>query len=193
MSRTLIRFLNNVLATVILILALFIVLSPFLPELQLEIAQKIAPSSDEHYLDQPTKNEPAIPPPEDNTLVIPAIDVHGIIHEGNDVNTLNLGIWHRPKSSTPDKGSNTVLVAHRYLYTSGPDTFYHLPKMTIGQRFVVFWGKKKYTYEVFKIETVNPDTIEVEAPTKETVMTLYTCTPLWTSEHRFVVKAKLII
>jgi sortase (surface protein transpeptidase) len=32
----------------------------------------------------------------------------------------------------------------------------------------------------------------VEAPTDEHILTLYTCTPLWSAKDRLVIKARLI-
>lgn len=128
--------------------------------------------------------------PQRNVLLIPQIGVDGLVYEGTDPTVLNYGIWRRPNTSTPDKGGNTVFVAHRYLYTTGINTFYHLPKMEVGDEFVVFWEGQQYIYEVFTTETVLPTQTEIEENTQEPIVTLYTCTPLWSSEYRFVVKAR---
>lgn len=191
MSQQSIRFINNVLATVVVVLALFILFSPFLPEFQLDIQKRFAPDSDSKYTESSTK-APFAQIPDRNTVIIPEIGIHGLIYEGKDVETMNLGIWHRPLSSHPGRGSNTVLVAHRYLYTSGPDTFYHLPKISKGSLIVVFWDKLEYRYEVIDTQVVEANQVEIEKQTAENILTLYTCTPLWTSEKRFVVRAKLI-
>ncbi len=191
MSRQLIRFINNVLATVVIVLALFILLSPFIPEFQLDLKRRFAPDSDFVYTQKSSKTI-IRKIPDRNTVIIPEIGIHGLIYEGKDADTMNLGIWHRPLSSHPGKGGNTVLVAHRYLYTSGPDTFYHLPKISAGSPIVVFWDQKEYRYEVVNTHVVDADHVEIEKQTEENILTLYTCTPLWTSEKRFVVRAKLI-
>ena len=191
MSRQLIRFINNVLATVVIVLALFILLSPFLPEFQLDLKRRFAPDSDFVYTQASSKTA-ILNIPDRNTVIIPEIGIHGLIYEGKGAETMNLGIWHRPQSSHPGKGSNTVLVAHRYLYTSGPDTFYHLPKISKGSPIVVFWDKQEYRYEVVETQVVDANQVEIEKQTEENILTLYTCTPLWTSEKRFVVRAKLI-
>jgi sortase A len=127
-----------------------------------------------------------------NVLLIPKIGVDGLVYESEDPVVLNYGIWRRPQTSTPDRGGNTVFVAHRYLYTTGINTFYHLPKMEVGDQFFVYWQQKQYTYEVFTVDTVLPTEIEIEENTEEPIVTLYTCTPLWTSEYRLVVRARLI-
>jgi sortase A len=127
-----------------------------------------------------------------NKIAIPSIGVNGVIYEGQTASTLNNGIWRRPNTSTPDKGGNTVLTAHRFMYESGPITFYHLDKVKIGDKIYTLWNNKRYEYEVFEIEEVLPTQIEVEVNTKNPILTLYTCTPLWTAEKRLVVKAKLL-
>lgn len=132
------------------------------------------------------------PKPIGNVLVIPQIGVDGMILEGEVYRTLDTGIWRRPNTSTPDKGGNTVISAHRYMYTTGPKTFYNLDKMKLNDEFIIFWEGKEYNYKVFEVLEVEPTQIEIEYNTDEPIVTLYTCTPLWTSSRRLVVKAALI-
>lgn len=134
-----------------------------------------------------------VPIPEENTLVIPDIDVNAAIVEGETSKALELGIWHRPKTSTPDKGGNTVLAGHRFLYTSGPRTFYHLDKLSVGDRVVVYWHKVRYEYIVDSVVVASPLAIEIEQPTSQPTLTLYTCTPLFTVDKRLVVRAHLAL
>ncbi len=126
-------------------------------------------------------------------LQIPSISFASGILEGSDAKIINKGgAWRRPNSSTPVKGGNTVFVAHRYIPGYTNQSFYNLPKIKIGDKFSVFWEQKEYIYETFDIREVLPTATEVEANTKESIITLYTCTPLWTSDKRLVVRAKLI-
>jgi LPXTG-site transpeptidase (sortase) family protein len=127
-----------------------------------------------------------------HVLTVNAMDLTTKILEGKDPSTLFNGIWRRPHTSTPDKGGNTVLTAHRFLYTSGNNTFYHLDKVKKDDVITITWEDKEYTYKVSETRVVNPDDISIEAPTKDATLTLYTCTPLWTSKERLVVIAKLI-
>lgn len=125
------------------------------------------------------------------TLQIGSIGVDGIIHEG-DKSALDKGIWRRPNTSTPDKGGNTVIVAHRFLYTSGSNTFYHLDKVQLGEVIQLQWKGKLYSYKVFEISEVLPQEVYIENNTLEPIITLYTCTPLFTADKRLVVKARMI-
>jgi LPXTG-site transpeptidase (sortase) family protein len=37
---------------------------------------------------------------------------------------------------------------------------------------------------------VDPSAVEIEAPTTQKQLTLYTCTPIWTAKERLVIIAK---
>jgi sortase A len=132
------------------------------------------------------------PIPKDNTLVIPSIQVDAKIHEGQSENTLNNGIWRKPNTSMPINGGNTVLTAHRFMNITGPNTFYALDKVTTEDKLFIFWEGKEYVYDVYESRIVKPTQLEIEANTEEEILTLYTCHPLWTSDERLVVRAKLI-
>lgn len=132
------------------------------------------------------------PIPDNNTLVIPAIGITGEVHEGTSSKTLLKGIWHRPGSSTPDKGGNTVLTAHRFMYTFGQNTFYHLDKLKEGDVITVYWNRAEYRYKVNSQRVVTPNATAIEQPTVTPTLTLYTCTPLWTSKNRLIVQADLV-
>jgi len=122
-------------------------------------------------------------------IQIQNINLDSNIHSSNNSKSLYKGIWHKSNSGNPIKKSNMVITAHRFMYTNNSDTFYHLPKLKINDTIIITWEGKDYNYQVVETKIVNPDQIEIEAPTKEHILTLYTCTPLWTSSQRFVVIA----
>lgn len=195
-SRFSLRTFNNMLTAVVLGLSVYIIVLPFLPFASLWWSDFTDSSNGYRYQSQLAvsagQSDNLAPPPQENTLVIPGIQVDHQVVEGADISALAVnGVWRRPQTSTPDKGGNTVMVAHRFSY-SDPATFYHLDKMETGERFAVWWEEKEYVYEVFDISVVQPTAIEIEAPTDEPIMTLYTCTPVWTAAERLVVKARLI-
>ncbi len=128
------------------------------------------------------------PIPADDRLVIPKIAVNEHIYQGTDPYTINKGVWALPHTSTPPEGSNTVMAGHRFNY-SAPASFFSLDKLAAGDTVVVYWDKKEYDYKVESSRVVPPDAIEIEKPTKKTLLTLYTCTPLWTAKNRLVVTA----
>ena len=196
------HIINHLLLVVLVLLAGYIMFIPFVPEVvamynkqtdmtrgykyQSKLATKQAKNSD-------ISIESLKPIPKENTLVIPQIGVDSIIVGGIGPDSLDRGLWHRPNSSTPDKGGNTVITGHRFLYSSGPKTFYNLDKVKIGDKFFMFWEGKEYDYEVVDIFIVEPDQTEIEDQSPEPLLTLYTCTPLWTATQRLVIRARLII
>lgn len=133
------------------------------------------------------------PVPAENTLIIPDIDVRTTILEGSNAQVLMEGIWHRPGTGTPDTGGNTVLVGHRFLYTSGPNTFYHLDKLKVNDPLTVYWKGRRYTYIIDSSTVTSADSFEIEQNTAQPVLTLYTCTPLFSIDKRLVVRAHQVM
>ncbi len=190
------RRVNNFLTVLVVATAGYVLITPYAPNISLWWHKKSDKTSGYVYrsalAEEVVKDNQALAPrPKDNRLVIPKIQLDQAIIEGNAPNTVDKGVWRRPATSKPSEGSNTVLVGHRFTYAD-PATFYHLDKLAIGDKFTVFWEGVEYNYEVSEIKTVLPTAIEVEAPTDEPRMTLYTCTPLLTATHRLVVVSKLI-
>lgn len=104
---------------------------------------------------------------------------------------LNNGIWRFPRSSTPDKGGNTVLIGHRFTYTNPRGVFYFLNKVKVNDEIGVWWNNKQYSYKVVNIAEVRPTDTAIEANTTNPELTLFTCTPLWLPKDRLVVVANL--
>ena len=131
------------------------------------------------------------PYPKDNRLVIPALMLNTAINEGRDISALKDATWRRPGGSAPDKGGNTVIVAHRFTYTDPEGTFYYLHKLAKGDEVGIFWEGKRYIYKVAAVRVVSPRETSVEDATEKPQLTLYTCTPLWLPKDRLVVTATL--
>lgn len=179
------RTINNGLSIIVLLLALYIIFMPFLPSVVFEVKQVTTATP---VLDDPNTSEPI---PQENILSIPSIGLRELIHDSPDASGLDKGVWRRPHTSSPLSGSNTVLVGHRFTYTSPEGVFYHLDKLKINQEMTVYWNQQKYSYIIDKIFVVPPSAVEVEAPTDSPQLTLYTCTPLWSGHERLVIQAKL--
>jgi LPXTG-site transpeptidase (sortase) family protein len=188
---------NTILSATLFVLILYILLSPYTPYVVLSF-QRWFDRTDGHVYQESFSLEPGIdqenlkPVPRENTLVIPEIHVDGKIHESDDPSVLEEGMWRRPQTSTPDQGGNTVIVAHRFLYTTGAHTFYHLDKLDQGDIVTVYWEETPYHYRITETDVVPPTATNIEEQTDEAMITLYTCTPLWTSEKRLVVRGELI-
>ena len=129
-------------------------------------------------------------------LIIPSIkvDMPIIINEKNETKALAKGAWLIPGTARPGGKigyNNTVISAHRYMYTSGPKTFYNLDKVKIGDTISVMWNGKTFNYIVSDTAMVKPSAVYILNPTKKQVLTLFTCTPVFTTKNRLVVRAVL--
>lgn len=130
--------------------------------------------------------------PKKNVLSIPKIGVEINIVEGKNEKALFRGAWRLPGTSSPDLGGNTVLGAHRWLYKPPSSrTFYNLDKVSAGDSIKIFWEGKEYSYRVRETKIVAPQDVEILKNTEENILTLFTCTPLFSSKQRLVVIAKL--
>lgn len=130
---------------------------------------------------------------EQNTrIVINSIEVDGLIHEGVNAHTMDKGFWHFPKSQLPGQKGNFVVIGHRYLeLPPSKNTFFNLDKVKVGDRIEVQQEKNKYTYIVTNTKEVEKNDISVLQNHSDYRITLITCSPLWTSDKRLVITAKL--
>jgi LPXTG-site transpeptidase (sortase) family protein len=188
------RRFNNLLSVLIALFAVYLVAWPFLP--QLDYWWKTARHYNPPLAAAVIKSKSGeVKPPADNTLVIPSIHFQETIYDGYPYTALDKGVWHSSKSSTPDKGSNTVIAGHRFTYHGfqrGSAAFYNLDKLETGDQIVIFWHGIRYNYQVSRSFVVKPTEVSIENSTPMAQLTLYTCTPLWTSTNRLVVTAQLM-
>ncbi|MFH0874063.1 MAG: class E sortase [Candidatus Komeilibacteria bacterium] len=128
-----------------------------------------------------------------NTLQVAAMKVDSRIWEGAGTATLNKGLWRIPGSSTPDKGGNTVIAAHRWKWLpTSKKSFYDIDKVKVGDQISLQWAGKDYQYKVSKISTVTPDKVDILKNSDQPKLTLFSCTPLFSSKYRLIVEADLI-
>lgn len=180
---------NNILLIAVVGLGVYILIMPFWPQITFWWNSKTGHHNSVAYSDsESTGPDNKQPIPSDNRLVVPQMQLDTTIHEGKYANTLSQGVWRKPQSSTPAKDGNTVLIGHRFSYSS-PAIFYHLDKVSSGDEFNLFWQGEAYRYKVSSVKIVEPSAIDIESNTPDATLTLYTCTPLWTSKKRLVVIA----
>ena len=135
--------------------------------------------------------------PDENRLVIPAINVDMSIVEGADEGALNLGVWHRPGTGAPGNG-NMVLTGHRVGYAFLPDdvknstSFYNLDQLEGGDYVIVYWNGVEYDYEVTGYEVVPKTATYIESQGTDEKLTLYTCHPVGQNAQRLVYYAQRI-
>lgn len=192
------RHFNNFLTAVVLLLSFYMIAFPFLPVLDLWRAQLADNTGGVRYVGllaeengESENTNLQVVPPEENRLVLPSIALDKEIVVGEDPSLVHQGAWHRPRSSTPNKGGNTVIVGHRFTYSS-PAIFYHLDKIELGETFAIWWEGREYVYRVTQTKVVDASAIEIEANTEKPIVTLYTCTPIWTAKDRLVIVGELL-
>ncbi len=199
MSKSTLNKINLILFSLILIIIISVLALPQIPRIELLLSnirqKKIELPENSALLQLDQKNVSVEDDNKitkrDNSLILPSIFLDSKIL-GGDIDNLNKGIWHRQFSGNPIDGGNMVLIAHRYQFTTGNNTFYHLDKVKTGDYLAVYWENQEYVYKVSDVFIVNPDEVYIEEQTNEHILTLYTCTPLWTAEKRLVVRANPI-
>jgi LPXTG-site transpeptidase (sortase) family protein len=185
------RLFNHGLTLIAIVLAVYVMTVPVLPELTWWVGQHTPISISANNASE--VKQAADSPPDSsasNTLFIESLGMSEVIYEGG-LEQLKKGVLRRSQTSTPTKGSNTVLVGHRFAYGSR-GVFYHLDKVKTGDRIVLHWEGKSYAYNVSEVIVVPPSQVSIEQPTEEDILTLYTCTPLWTATDRLVIRATLV-
>lgn len=186
---------NLVLFGLIIAINLYIVAAPFLPRAtfwwqehhshrQTQLAQVLHKSAAQATTVSAQPDSLIIP-----TMLLDQPTLEG--PESDWFNLLKAGIWRWPDSSTPDKGGNTVFLAHRFSYTGPHGAFYYLDRLQPGDEIGVIWNNKTYTYRVTSSREVPPTDTAIENNTPDARLTLFTCTPLWHPIDRLVVVAEL--
>lgn len=162
------------------------------------------------------KSVEAIPPlnievfPPDMRVVIPRINqnvpVVGVKNdnliarkwqdlEADIQKSLRDGVIHYPGTALPGENGNIVLTGHSSYYAWDPgrfkDVFALLHDVKQGDKIVVYFNQRKYTYEVFSIKTVLPQNVDVLGTASAEQLTLITCTPIGTNLKRLIVQARL--
>jgi sortase A len=183
---TLRRF-NNGLTLIIVLFALYLILLPFLPVATWWVSHSAPLISRPATVNIPAASAPSAPT--ENTLYIPSLGMSAAVHEGSSAKTLRQGVWHIPNTSSPDEGGNTVFAGHRSTF-SGPGVFFHLDKVKVGDPISLLWDGQRYDYVVTKTLVVPPTRGDIQAPTKQDLLTIYTCTPFWSFTDRLVVQAE---
>ena len=187
--------LNNLLLVAIVAINLYIIAAPSVPQLTYwwQIHHTNRRTALSEHIKHATDNSLASGA-QPNSIIVPAMLLDQPTLEGPESNWFNLlykGIWRWPGSSTPDKGGNTVFLAHRFSYTGPHGAFYYLDKLKKDDEIGIVWNNKTYTYTVASTAEVPPTDTAIENNTSDNRITLFTCTPLWHPVNRLVVVAEL--
>lgn len=189
-----------------LVLALYIILLPFYPEIRYYLenrgADNKAAKSEEAVAIETEKivktfdnnlpqSEYAI---SSNRLIITKIGLNApIVESANADYGLDRGAWLMPDGSKPDKGGNTIITGHRFKYFPPNNlTFYLFDKLEAGDIISVIWNKDYYYYKISEVKIVPDTDFSILKPSKKPIITLFTCHPIYSTENRLVIIGELI-
>lgn len=129
----------------------------------------------------------------ENRLYIPKLKLN-ITYKAGGAEVLSDNAWHRyPERGDPEQGGNFILAAHRFELGLTPgevrrkSPFYRLNLLEPGDKIYVDYDGKRYEYTATKRHSVKPTAVEIENPSVEPIMTLYTCTLKGQADGREVV------
>lgn len=132
----------------------------------------------------------------ENRLYIPKIDIN-LPYATGDETVMETGAWWRaPASGNPSDGGNFVLSAHRFImgWTPGQTVehspFYNIDKLELGDTITIDYEGERYVYTIDEKFDVPPTAVEIEAPTDDNRLTLYSCGLGGADDKREVVIAK---
>ncbi len=121
-------------------------------------------------------------------ISIPKIDVNMPLVEGTTDRDIVISAGHMLETAYPDQFGNCVIVGHRG-YSPGR-LFNRLNELKFGDRIIVTSGGRSSDYVVYKTSVVEPtDFSVIEQNNEHKLMTLITCTPLYSFEYRLIVQA----
>ncbi|MCA1222760.1 class E sortase [Streptomyces sp. 8L] len=201
---------GELMITVGLLLGLFVVYSLWWTNVTADKeAHRQAQQVRRHWAQTPPAGDDGKAPPLDTKSGIGFLHVPSmkngelLIKKGTAVSVLNQGVagyYTSPvKSALPwDKTGNVTLAAHRDGHGA---KFHNIDKVKVGDPVVVETRDTWYVYKVYKIlpQTSKYDVNSIQQIPKESgrtkpgrYLTLTTCTPVYTSDYRYIVWSQLV-
>lgn len=170
----------------------FVLLGGGLYMLSLVTAPIVQPIIAMKPIDPAKLEEPSIG---EKRIIIPKIGVDIEYGEG-EVALDNGAQWRHPERGNPERGGNFILAAHRFTLAPTPQEtvrkspFYHIDKLVLGDEIIIDHEGKRYGYKINKKFDVRPTQIEIEAPSDDDKLTLYSCGLGGASDNRVVFLAE---
>ena len=126
-------------------------------------------------------------------IEIPAINVYLPIYHGTEEETLLIGVGHLENTSLPAGGESTHAVLSAHCGLPSARLFTDLNLLREGNIFRIHVLDETLTYQVYEIETVDPDdSSSLFIQEGEDLVTLITCTPYGKNTHRLLVHGRRI-
>lgn len=176
-------------AAVVFLGGIYLLLVALAPQVALPFVEEEAPDRVAYMVKQ------SQPGDHGDRLYIPRINVDVPIATGSAL-VLEKGAWHRsPENGNPEKGGNFVLSAHRFSMgltpqqTRAKSPFYHIESLKKGDQLFVDYDGKRYAYTVNRRFDVPRSAVEIEGPSREPKLTLYSCDLRGEQAGRIVLEA----
>ena len=119
-------------------------------------------------------------------LSIPRLQFIAPVYRGSDALTLDRGLGWIDGTAQPNSSGNTGIAGHR-------DGFFGpLKNIALDDEIVVTTSDTSQRFIVRGLQVVDPSSVEVLAPTRESILTLVTCYPfnyVGEAPQRLIVRA----
>jgi sortase A len=122
-------------------------------------------------------------------IEIPRLGLKKFVVSGVTIDDLRKGPGHYRNTALPGQKGNSAIAAHRTAYGS---PFKEVDKMEAGDEiFITNALNERFTYRVRDIKVVEPTDFSVLEPSAEAILTLTSCTPLYTAKQRIIITSVL--
>jgi sortase A len=122
-------------------------------------------------------------------VYFPVLEISIPVFHGVSEEELLKGVGHIPGTLLPGDGGNIVFSGHR-------DTvFRRLGELEVGDKVLVRFAGRLYTYKIDRIRVVDKDDTSVVVPRPREVLTITTCYPftfIGRAPERYVLEAEFI-
>lgn len=198
------RYLQNLIGVILLILGLAILVYPVYSDYKLYVKQEEALQNFDNSLNESLKTHQDsdgsvinVAAQENKViagLFIPSIDLKIPVYYGTKSFALENGVGLLENTEFPstELGRHTVLTSHSGLSLSR--LFTDLPKVKIGDKFYIKKeGGEVLAYKVVEKNVILPTQVEyIQVEPGRNLTTLITCVPLFINSHRLLVKGENI-
>ncbi len=131
---------------------------------------------------------PTQSPQQARQIQIPAIEVNAPIVMGDGWEQLKKGVGQHLGTANPGEAGNLVLSAHNDIFS---EIFRDLDQLEEGDEIIIITQDRSFTYVVTGTQIVEPDRVDLLAPTSNSTITLISCYPYRVDDKRIIVQGVL--
>lgn len=187
---------TNLIATLLIVVALIIPIKTYSPVLKAEISYQLNKNKSEFQETKPVDNN--------FSIIIPKINANAkVVRNVNPYEpkeyqkALTQGVAHASGTATPNQKGNVFIFAHSatnwYQANQYNAVFYLLNKLEKGDTITLYFENIPYNYFVDEIKFIKPTEVDyLSNKQNNSTLTLMTCWPPGTTLKRLVVVAKKI-